>query len=235
MPKTSELNDDQIAELDAFLVRVDGGKIPNCEALDGFFAALACCPDLVMPSEYLPEIQCGKTEQGDLDFKNVSEAERFMELVNQHWNHVNAQLNKGDLFLPLVFEDENGDVRCNDWANGFSTGVDMRPDIWTEFMDDEEHGGAIVPIMALAHENHPDPDMRPYKEPMDKEQREKLFVGAAAGVMQMHRYFLDQRIEYAPPSRTFVRSGPKTDRNEPCPCGSRKKYKQCCGRGPTLH
>ncbi|WP_366142241.1 UPF0149 family protein, partial [uncultured Tateyamaria sp.] len=25
-------------------------------ALDGFFAALACCPDLVMPSEYMPII-----------------------------------------------------------------------------------------------------------------------------------------------------------------------------------
>lgn len=27
----------------------------------------------------------------------------------------------------------------------------------------------------------------------------------------------------------FVRSGPKVGRNEPCPCGSGKKYKKCCG------
>ncbi|MBB72713.1 MAG: preprotein translocase subunit SecA [Legionellales bacterium] len=27
----------------------------------------------------------------------------------------------------------------------------------------------------------------------------------------------------------FVRSEPKVGRNEPCPCGSGKKYKQCCG------
>jgi preprotein translocase subunit SecA len=27
-----------------------------------------------------------------------------------------------------------------------------------------------------------------------------------------------------------VRMGPKVGRNEPCPCGSGKKYKQCCGR-----
>ena len=26
------------------------------------------------------------------------------------------------------------------------------------------------------------------------------------------------------------RSGPKVGRNEPCPCGSGKKYKNCCGR-----
>ncbi|GAB1455216.1 MAG: YchJ family protein [Spirochaetia bacterium] len=29
---------------------------------------------------------------------------------------------------------------------------------------------------------------------------------------------------------TVVRAGPKVGRNEPCPCGSGKKYKQCCGK-----
>ena len=29
---------------------------------------------------------------------------------------------------------------------------------------------------------------------------------------------------------TPVRTGPKVGRNEPCPCGSGKKYKHCCGR-----
>ncbi len=235
MPKTKKLNDADIDELDAFLDRVDGGDIPNVEALDGFIAALACCPDLIMPSEYLPVIQGGKTEEGDLVFDNMAEAQRFMELVNQHWNHVNAQLNKGEVYLPLVLEDEEGNYHCNDWADGFLIGVNMRRKIWDELMYDEEHGGAIVPIMALAHEHHPDPELRPYTEPVDDELREKLIVGAAAGVTIMHRYFKDQRIEYTPPSRTFVRSGPKTGRNDPCPCGSGKKYKQCCGRGPTLH
>ncbi len=31
-------------------------------------------------------------------------------------------------------------------------------------------------------------------------------------------------------SHTFVREGRKVGRNEPCPCGSGKKYKNCCGR-----
>ena len=30
---------------------------------------------------------------------------------------------------------------------------------------------------------------------------------------------------------TVVRSGPKVGRNDPCPCGSGKKYKKCCGAG----
>jgi len=29
---------------------------------------------------------------------------------------------------------------------------------------------------------------------------------------------------------TVVRTSPKVGRNDPCPCGSGKKYKQCCGR-----
>ena len=30
--------------------------------------------------------------------------------------------------------------------------------------------------------------------------------------------------------KTIVRTGPKIGRNEPCTCGSGKKYKHCCGR-----
>ena len=30
--------------------------------------------------------------------------------------------------------------------------------------------------------------------------------------------------------RTVVRSSPKVGRNDPCPCGSGKKFKVCCGR-----
>lgn len=29
---------------------------------------------------------------------------------------------------------------------------------------------------------------------------------------------------------TVKRSTPKVGRNDPCPCGSGKKYKNCCGR-----
>ncbi|MTJ81907.1 MAG: YchJ family protein [Telmatospirillum sp.] len=31
-------------------------------------------------------------------------------------------------------------------------------------------------------------------------------------------------------NQPVVRSTPKVGRNEPCPCGSGKKYKHCCGR-----
>lgn len=34
---------------------------------------------------------------------------------------------------------------------------------------------------------------------------------------------------HAPKPVTIVRETPKIGRNEPCPCGSGKKYKKCCG------
>lgn len=33
---------------------------------------------------------------------------------------------------------------------------------------------------------------------------------------------------------TVIRSAPKVGRNEPCPCGSGKKYKHCCGKSGRM-
>lgn len=33
----------------------------------------------------------------------------------------------------------------------------------------------------------------------------------------------------ARPTKPVVNGGPKIGRNAPCPCGSGKKYKKCCG------
>ena len=231
----AELSENEEREQGEILARVRGCAIPNIEALDGFFAALACCPDLIMPSEYMPIIQTGETEDGDLDFEDMDEAERFIELVNRHWNHVNRQLDTKDVYLPFLFEDEQGNVRANHWAQGFLLGTNLRPDIWPEIMEDEYEGGAMVPIWALAHEHHQDPEMRPFDEPISDQQREELIISTAAGVMRMHRYFLKQRNHYAPSSQTFTHPGGKTGRNDPCPCGSGKKFKQCCGRRSMLH
>ena len=96
----------------------------------------------------------------------------------------------------------------------------------------------LCPILALAHENDPDPEMRPYKEPVSAERREKLLIGVAAGVMNIYKYFRSRnksaKGSFLSDNDTYRRFAPKTGRNEPCPCGSGKKYKHCCGR-ITLH
>jgi SEC-C motif domain protein len=40
-------------------------------------------------------------------------------------------------------------------------------------------------------------------------------------------YFVSGKIA---PIKQFIRSTPKTGRNDPCLCGSGKKYKKCCGK-----
>jgi uncharacterized protein len=60
-------------------------------------------------------------------------------------------------------------------------------------LDDEEHGGPLIPIMVLAHEHDPDPEMRPYKDNIDVELREKLILGIAGAVTAIYRYFAPQR------------------------------------------
>jgi uncharacterized protein len=56
-------------------------------------------------------------------------------------------------------------------------------------------------------------------------------------VENLFQHFLPQR-EIAAQERitaTLRRAGDKVGRNDPCPCGSGKKFKKCCGAGPTLH
>jgi preprotein translocase subunit SecA len=42
--------------------------------------------------------------------------------------------------------------------------------------------------------------------------------------------FADPLNIYARPTTPIRREAPKVGRNDPCPCGSGKKYKKCCGK-----
>ncbi len=72
----------------------------------------------------------------------------------------------------------------------------------------------------------------------DKEKLYKNMVGAEAewlyGLKQWDDIFTKEEQERLykeqKRSRTFVREGKKIGMNDPCPCGSGKKYKNCCGR-----
>ena len=161
----------------------------------------------------------------------------FLSLVTRHKESVAHTLQSGEVYTPVIVASEDGVFRGNDWANGFMLGMNLRHEDWFDLFEDEDHGGSLVPILALAHENDPDPEMRPYKEPISAERREKLLVGVAAGVMNIYKYFRTRQksVEAAfSPEATYRRLAPKPGRNDPCPCGSGKKFKHCCGM-ITLH
>lgn len=191
-----ELSDAELGRLDGFLSRVVGGAIPNTEALDGFCAAMACCPDLIMPGEFLAVLSSGDTGEDDLVFEDSGEAQEFVGLVMRHWNYVTARLSSGEVYLPLLRENSDGIAMGNDWGKGFVTGTHLRGKIWSDLLHDEEWGGPLVSILALAYEHHPDPEMRPFKEPISAERREALIVSAAASVMRIHDMFQPMRADY---------------------------------------
>ncbi|MGC2467609.1 MAG: UPF0149 family protein, partial [Candidatus Acidiferrum sp.] len=83
----------------------------NLEMVDGFFAALLCGPDLVMPSEYLPEIFGGEIDE--TAFANTEDANSFLGLLMRHWNAVTEQLHSKEVFVPLLAEDEQGIAHAN--------------------------------------------------------------------------------------------------------------------------
>jgi len=71
---------------------------------------------------------------------------------------------------------------------------------------------------------------------MSAERREDLIVRAAAGITAIYRYFEPHRRTLADRAsqHSAHRHTKKIGRNDPCSCGSGKKYKHCCGK-PTLH
>ena len=220
------LTDAELDRLGDFLKSCKGGRAMNVEALDGFFSALIAGPETAMPSEYNREVFGGEMSDA-CEFGSLDEAREILGLMMRHWNTIAGTLLKGDVYVPLLIQDDNGVAKGNDWARGFMRGMHMRHDGWAELMDDEEHGGCLVPIMMLYHEHDENPEMRP--KPISPEKREEVIVHMAAGLLAAYRYFRSHR-QVSPGAHRSKpqRTAPKVGRNEPCPCGSGKKYKKCC-------
>lgn len=219
------------AELDRLTAFLEAGENPeamNLEELDGFFAALIAGPELVPPSEYLPEI-FGWDMSSTSAFETLDQARDVLGLIMRHWNGIASTLNKGDVHLPLLLESADGVCHGNDWSRGFMRGVHMRHEAWTEVFNDDECGW-ILPVLMLYYERDEDLELRP--RPIGPEQREEIIVQMAAGVVRAYRYFRSTRPK--PVSATgSLQHRPKVGRNDPCACGSGKKYKRCCGNTPV--
>jgi uncharacterized protein len=97
---------------------------------------------------------------------------------------------------------------------------------------DDDHGGCMIPMLTLYHEHDEAPAMCP--KPIGAEQREKIIESMAARLVAAHRYF---RQHGKPNASTRGPNPPYTSnkigRNDPCPYGSEKQYKRCCG-GATI-
>jgi uncharacterized protein len=228
------LSDEELNRLGKFLDGI-GAPAMNMESLDGYFAALICGPDMVPPNEYLPEIW-GE----DFCFDGNNQATDILGLLMRHWNTISSELfctlKEPYVYMPVLLEDDEGIAHGNDWAQGFMRGVQARPASWRELIVSNDHGGPLLPIMLLAHEHDPDPAMRP--KPVAPDKREEILQMMTAGLTKIYRYFEPHRRSFAGASRPVPlrREGRKIGRNDPCPCGSGRKYKRCCApSAPTMH
>lgn len=215
-----------------FLKNCKGSKAMNIEEMDGFFSALVAGPETVMPSEYLPEV-FGREKEDANHFESVEEANDILALIMRHWNDIAGTLSEGEVYFPLLLENENGGEHGNDWARGFIRGTRLCHHGWAELLADDRQGGCMIPMLMLYHEHDEDPVLRP--KPIGPEQREKVIESMAAGLGEAYRYFR----QHGNPDASTCGPEPrhtasKIGRNAPCPCGSGKKYKRCCG-GVTIH
>lgn len=214
------------SELDRLHDTLEAGPAAmNLETMDGYFTALICGPVFTSPSQALQQV-LGE----DFAFEGNEQATACLDLMMRHWNWIATELQRTlaepHVYLPILLEDEAGVAHGNDWAHGFMRGVRAHPGSWSDLLNSEDEGGALVPMMMLVHEHDPDPEMRPAS--IDAKQREEVITMMIAGATRCYGYYQAARrqgVIVQPPIR---RQTPKVGRNEPCPCGSGRKYKHCC-------
>lgn len=235
LPGQQPLLDQELDKLAAFLAGCGAGRAMNVEELDGFFCALVMGPELIMPSEYLPIVLGGGGDAGP-SFASLEEANTVMQLLMRHWNTIATAVECGELYLPVMLKEESGSLQGRRWATGFMRGVSLRRASWSGLVQDEKENGSLFAIALLSGDVDPEFARRP----LPAEQREDLVKYAVAGVNRIARYFAAIRRAGAGARAADVtvrRESRKIGRNEPCPCGSGRKYKQCCGHDgePVRH
>ena len=67
------------------------------------------------------------------------------------------------------------------------------------------------------------------QESAEEIERKRLALGKKQRMVETHGADADGGAREAPRQETVVRTTPKVGRNDPCPCGSGKKYKKCHG------
>ena len=227
-PGQQPLSDEELDKLDTFLRGCGAGRAMNMEELDGFFCALVMGSELIMPSEYLPIVLGGGGEAGP-SFESIEEANTIMQLVMRHWNTIAAAVEREEPHLPVMLEPEGRDLQGRRWASGFMRGVALRRGSWAALVHDESESGSLFAIALLGGDVDPEFARRP----LPAEQKEDLVKYAIAGMNRIARYFAAARragSRGGPADATVRRESQKIGRNESCPCGSGRKYKQCCGR-----
>lgn len=232
------------AELDA--MRETSEEIPQWEFCEGFLAALVATRRTIPPEEYWP-VLLGE------DF-NPMEHMEFVWRWRRRWEEIAAALDAPveDLedertYHPEVLdtrgavlelpEAERADIALEElpsygqvWALGFMYAVESWPEEWDAPRDREAAemlDAALDTIVALAEDDRAPPSVSLLTEdgpPSVSEARLDDFAAAIWAVYDLRQLWKSLGPRIAP-----LQKAPEPGRNDPCPCGSGKKYKKCHG------
>jgi uncharacterized protein len=152
-----------------------------------------------------------------------------------------ACLAAGEPFDPILFdvEDEAGNApsgrdaiaALEPWASGFAAALQAFPAL----DDAAENDADIAEALTLIFRHLPAPDDTSAEERAAYEREQRVLedevpiadLDEALDLVVGSVLRIDEAVH---PRRPQVRETPKVGRNDPCPCGSGRKYKACHGR-----
>jgi uncharacterized protein len=245
-PLTPEDFDFLDAELD--LLREQDEEIPQWEFCEGFLAALVCMRREVPPEEYWP-VLLGESFKPMAHMEFVWRWRRRRDeiafaldqpvevLEDERTYHPEALDTRGAILALPGEERVEGDTDnlpayAQVWALGFMYAVESWPDDWLPPRDPdaaEMLDAALESIVALTQDDDGEPAVSMYSEdgPPSVSNERLDAVGSAIWAV----YELRQLWRSLGPRIEPVRKAAEPGRNDPCPCGSGKKYKKCHGAG----
>jgi uncharacterized protein len=218
--------------------------------LAGFLFSLANGPELIPPSEWIPLVF---TDQ-EAGYETREEAERVLEAMLALYNDCIRERTGGTVSLPpgceirpWPMDNLSAGASLSQWAQGFGMGYDYLAEVWNEYTPDEldEDFGAL--LMTLSFFTSPSLAEAYHQETKGTGSVEQLaqsvieiFPDAMREYAHLGRAIYQARLETGDLDRASL-SHAKVGRNDPCPCGSGKKFKKCCsakegtGSGPVFH
>ena len=233
------LSGEELEELDAFLLSdATSDETMLLDHLDGYLTAIIVGPSGLNMSQWYSGIW-GKREDAP-HFETMEEAQRITQMIMRHYNGIIWSLQHDadshepifDVFVP---EDKSKEfIDAEMWTAGFMEGLALCRTDWQPLFDDPQGLEWLNPIRLLGGDDLSKDELAQVITPT---QREELAKHIQASVAAIYRFWLPYRqaIYEAQQARTFTREHPKVGRNDPCPCGSGKKFKKCCGVASTLH
>lgn len=212
----------KLQRLDGFLLSaVASDDAMLLSELDGFLAGIAVCPDPILPSEWMPVVWA---EEGP-EFESPGQAQIVNDLIRGHYNDIVRQLNRGG-YRAIYDLDTDDSSLWELWVDGFWSMVLLRPREWLTLGDtDNEDVRHAVFVLSRLHEiaTTPSADLEPME--IDEELKDLASDLLPHAVQILHGAGLAQANPFAGPANE---NSPKVGRNDPCPCGSGKKFKKCC-------